>query len=371
MKLNLLSALVICLVFAACGKQEALDESTDADAPGGVMTMALNELNLATIIKEHASAVVKPTPWVSWWWPYGINGIAGPAEKYDTVYQNYLRSRGIDTSDYKGAADWERMRHSPRAPMYEGWFGHCNGWSAAALNVPEPRKPITIDGVEFSVGDQKALISESWMEFSGDFIGRRVNDKGDFSSDRFWDVAPAQFTLILANIVSGGNRGIVFDRFTGDQVWNQPLVAYRFFPPKPEDYLGAHPAAPDVHRVNMKAQIIWAEDKVDRDAITPEFDFQDPDNKYFNARTLQYELWLDGPVEFDAVGNIVRSGNILVTRENERYVGGFWKNNASGEGLNNTHPDYMWVAMARQGSSGYSNERLDAQWIHENIVGRQ
>lgn len=368
MKLALLLSLIMSMTFAACGKQEALEEAAD-DTPGGIMTMALSERNLAKIVSAHSSAIVRPTPWASWWWPYGSNGIAGPGEKYDTIYKRYLESRGVDTSNYQGVADWERMRHSPRAPMFEGWFGHCNGWSAAALNYPEPREPKVIDGVEFSVGDQKALISESWMEFTGDFVGRRVNDKGDFSSDRYWDVAPAQFTLILANIVSGGNRGIIFDRHTGDQIWNQPLVAYRFHPIKPDDYLGAHPAAPDVYRVNMRATITWSEDRVGRDDITPEFNPEKPSSKFFTSRTLDYELWLDGPVTFDASGRVVSSGNIMATREDDRYVGGFWKNSFSGEGMNNAHPDYMWTPFAIQGSSGYKNERIDDRFVKEKIAG--
>lgn len=371
MRLALVLTLLMCVGFAACGKKEKLEDSASSgDNPGGVMAMALNERNLAKIVNANSSAIVKPTPWASWWWSYGGGGISGPARKYDQVYQNYLRSRGVDTTNYQSAAEWEGSKHSPRAPLYEGWFGHCNGWSAAALNYPEPREPLTIDGVTFSVGEQKALLSESWMEFSGDFVGRRVNDKGDFSSDRFWDVAPAQFTLILANIVSGGNRGIVIDRYTGDQVWNQPLVAYKFNPIKPEDYLGQHPAAPDVYRVNMSAQITWADDNVGRDEVTAPYDPSKANSHFFKSRTLNYELWLDAPAVFDASGRLVSSGNIMVTREDDRYVGGFWKNGSDPAALVNSHPDYMWTPFAIQGSTGYKNERVDDHWIHDHIAYR-
>lgn len=358
----------ICLVAMGCGKKDALRDEATTEAPPGIATMALSETNLARIVTSHSKAEVKPTPWASWWFPYGSNGIATAAAKYDTVYQNYLRSRGADVSNYQEAAAWERRRHSPSWPTFESWFGHCNGWSAAALHYPEPRAPKTIDGVEFSVGDQKALLAESWMEFSGDFVGKRVNDKGDFSSSAYWDIAPAQFTLILANVVSGGKRGIVFDRYSGDQIWNQPLVAYTFEPITPEDYLGAHPSAPDVYRVNMSAKIYWAEDRVGREDITPPFDIDNPNRKYFSVRKLTYELWLDGPIEFDANGVMVRSGDILVTREDDRYVGGMWKHSADTASMLNGHPDYMWVPFAVQGSTGYKNERLDDEWIRKHIA---
>lgn len=363
--------LAIAISASGCGKQKA----TSVPDQGGQTTQITLEstTNFAATIKSHSRAVLTPQPWASYWWPYGSNGIASggydsaglsPADKYDLAYQASGRAPvGPD----KSAAQWERSFHSPSAYNFEGWFGHCNGWAAAALLVPEPRAPKEIGGITFSVADQKALLSESWLEFSGDFIGTRTNEKGDVGSAAFWDIVPAQFHLVLTNVMGKQKRGVVFDRYTGDQVWNQPLVAYNIDPVRREDYLGPHPSFPDIHRVNVSTTIYWSEDNVHPEAITPQFDINNVDLSFFKTRTLRYELWLDGPVEFDEAGNITSSGNILVTGENSRYHGGMWKHGTESADLVNTHPDYMWVPLAAQHSSGYKNIHIDDGWIRENI----
>src|SRR5262249_17857202 len=144
------------------------------------------------------------------------------------------------------------------------------------------------------VRDQKALLAESWMEFSGDFVGTRVNDEGDFSSAAFWDVVPAQFHLMLTNVVGKQKHGLILDRHTGHEIWNQPLEGYKIEPVKPEDYLGAHPQYPDIYRVNMTAWIWWANDNVDPDELTPPFSIEAMGEEiydhFFPGRKLKYEL---------------------------------------------------------------------------------
>ncbi|MBY0472152.1 hypothetical protein K2X30_13375 [bacterium] len=361
--------------FAGCAKQDAREDRGASTQPT-FAAEAQSALNLAELMQKHSQAIVKPQPWASNWWPYGSAGIASggydpqgmsPAEKYDTAYKVYYEAHGGNIAALKSAASWERSLHSPSAFNFESWFGHCNGWAAAALLVPEPRESKTINGVTFAVRDQKALLSESWLEFSGDFIGTRANDKGDTSSAAFWDIAPAQFHLILANIVSRQNKGVVFDRYTGDQVWNQPLVAFRTDPIQREDYLGPHPQFPEIHRVNVSTTIWWAEDNVHPDAITPEFDIENENVAFFPMRKLRYELWLDGPPEFDSLGRLTKSGDILITSENSRYYGGAWKNGTTTEALLNSHPDYMWVPLGVQFSTGYKNPNIDDGWIRDFI----
>lgn len=365
---------VVLTMLAAMGCTKKAAEKPNTDS-ATLAPAALNSTNLAEGMRAHAAAIVTPNPWAGYWFPYGSGGITGPAAKYDEAYLNGMRAQGRDTSNYESLASWEIGNHNAGAWKFEPWFGHCNGWSASALMVPEPRAPKTINGVTFDVADQKALLAESWLEFSGDFVGNRVNDKGDFSSAAFWDVVPGQFHLLLVNLVGKLNKGLIIDRHTGHEIWNQPLVAYKIDPVKPEDYLGPHPDFPAIYRVNMTASIWWANDNVDSEEITPPFDPNLPANEYtdhfYPGRVLHYELWLDGPVEFDAAGNMTSSGNILVTNEAGRYVGGVWKNGTSPAVLINTHPDYMWVPYGRQHSTGYKNPRIDDSWVRDNIASEE
>ena len=341
-----------------------------------------DEKNLAVLMGKYSSAVVPSQPWVGYWWPYTGAGIASafrdqqklsPADKYDLAYQEQLKAQGIDVSSgYLSAAAWERSRHGPGLGVVAGWWGHCDGWAAASMMAPEPREPRQINGVTFEVRDQKALLSEAWLEFSSDFIGERVQEAGDTSSAAFWDVVPAQFHLILSNIVAKQGRGLIFDRYTGDQVWNQPLVAFEFDEIKPADNIGAHPDYPNVYRVNVGARIWWANDDVHPDDITPTFDLENyrdkKSDRYFSTRKLRYELWLDGPLVFDENGQLTSSGDILIGRSGSIYVGGVWKNGVDRARLVHSHPDYMWMPFALRSEGYRKNPRIDDGWIRTNLM---
>lgn len=377
--------LTFCLALAGCGKNSKSQGLLDVNQSGSLIRpMAKRVKNLAELQKFHSSAILSPQPWVGYWWPYVGSGIANglrdpenlsPADKYDAAYKRFLRSQGKSTENYQAAADWERAYHGPGLAHVASWWGHCNGWAASALMIPEPDGPKIIQGVRFDVRDQKALLAESWMEFSGDFLGNRVDSDTDFSSAAFWDVVPAQFHLLLADVVSRQNLGIILDRYTGQEIWNQPLVAYQIEKITKSDYLGAHPSYPSIFRVNVTAKIWWASDAVAPDEITPKFDFDrlgDEFNDYFfPGRVLRYELWLDGPVVFDENGEMTESGDILVmdAGEGDHYVGGVWKNGINPAALIHSHPDYMWRPFGLQRSTGYKNPRIDDGWVRQNIGG--
>lgn len=350
-------ALLICLVFSACGKGSGNITTgglsppyppVQPEQPGVAVTGDANFFNL---ISKYSQGQVNPTPWAGYWWPFSQNGTASADAKYESV------------AGPSGAVSWEMANHGPNVPGIQDWWGHCNGWSAAAVLHPEPRADLTQGSVTFSVGDQKALLSEIAMEVDGDFFGHRVTDPNDFTSLTYQDVFPDQFFLVLTNIVGSG-RPLIIDRYTGVQVWNQPMVGYQIQPVTPSDYLGADPTAPDVYRVMITLQIWWASDGVPGDYITEPFDFADTTS--FQSRVLTGEVWLDAPPQFDASGKLVASGNVILTSQNSYVLGGQWHNGVV-EGVE-SHPDYMWIPMSEKPSSGYSNPNVDIATV-KRILG--
>lgn len=316
--------------------------------------------NLADLQRWYSKAVVKPLPWVGYWWPYNLNGISSgefdrkklsPAEKLDMA---------LGSGDW--VSGWEYQNHG-QGRSSPDWWGHCNGWATAAVMENEPRGPITVNGVRFDVRDRKALLAEYWMESGSDFIGHRVWSFDDTSSSAFWDVTPAQFHLLMTNIVGKQNRSVIADRYTGAEVWNHPIIAYQIEPIRPEDYLGADPRYRNLYRVDIKATLWWANDEVESDAVTPRFEWKD--GEYFTKRRLRYELWVDAPLRFDSRGRLVSSGNIIMT---DTGVGGRWKNGTSYATLVESHPDFIWIPITYSRSTGYKNPRLNDAWVHSNIV---
>lgn len=320
-----------------------------------------DEWNLARLEANYSSGIAEKVPWVGYWWPYNSNGIASgrfnrsgisPAKKIDRLF-----SSGGE------AVEWEYYNHGRGRPGVNRWWGHCNGWAVASILEEEPREGVTVDGTFFTVSDRKALLSEYWAENASEFFGDRVYGANDYSSAAFWDVVPAQFHIVLANVLGREGKSFAIDRYTGVQVWNQPLVAYRTFPIRPRDYLGPDPRYPNIFRVNVTTTIWWANDMLSPSALTPPFRWVE--NAYFKKRTLRYELWVDGPLKFDSSGGLVSSGDIILT---DRGIGGRWKNGVSGASLNNTHPDFMWIPFGYAQSTGRKNPHIHDDWIRDNIA---
>jgi competence ComEA-like helix-hairpin-helix protein len=124
------------------------------------------------------------------------------------------------------APAWEMLNHW--SPAGSGWWGHCNGWAAAAILTNEPRTVQTVNfggdkTMELGVADQKGLLSESYYSQLSNFYGSRYNgDEGDDISD----LSPKAVLQILSTYI--GDRGVplVFDVTAGDQVWNYPAYEY-------------------------------------------------------------------------------------------------------------------------------------------------
>lgn len=319
------------------------------------------EKNFATLLNSYAQSKSKQTPWAGFWWPYTKNGIASgtagggsPAGKYDAA-------RGGRTS----SQSWEVKNHGAGVKGVQGWWGHCNGWCVAAALFPEPREAVTVNGISFGIADIKALLTEAGMEASADFYGNRVDWGSDFNSPKVDDPVPNQYFLVLTNYMGKLREPVLIDRFTGNEVWNQPVAGYKFEYPKPSDYLGASPDAPGVYRIRVTSTLWWSNDGVSPDVITPDFEYQ-ADGYYFQNRELQMELWLDGPVVFGADGRIQSSGNIIITRQGDYFVGGTWLGAANNS--SDGHPDYIWIPYSVLTPTEHSNPHIEMEWVKKHIL---
>jgi hypothetical protein len=322
------------------------------------------EKNFANLINSYAKGKVEPTPWAGYWWPYTKNGIAAggftdnqsPAGKYDAA-------RGRTTQSQA----WEVKKHGATVPQVQSWWGHCNGWCAAAALFPEPRATAKVNSITFNIGDIKALLTEAGMSVSADFFGERIDNWDNTGSPKYWDTIPNQYFLVLTNYIGKNKQAVLIDRYTGYQVWNQPVTGYQFEYPKPADYLGNSPEAPNIYRIQLTSKLWWADDGVAPDVQTPAFTFQE-DEPVFSVRELRMELWLDGPVVFDAAGKVQSSGNIVVTREGDHLVGGVWRTDNGSE----SWPDYMWVPYSivkpTDPDQDYANPDVDIDWIKAHIL---
>jgi hypothetical protein len=156
-------------------------------------------------------------PWSGWWWPAdeAVRGPKlydrdGPLARYDLL----ARARGLG---HRSLREWEFANVRLTGGRFL-WAGHCNGWAAAAILEPEPRAPSTVDGVTFSVADQKGLLA-SWH-----FADRVAWSYGDDERG----VAAPDFHRQLLRWIGDQKKPFVVSAFAGSQqIDNYPAYRYR------------------------------------------------------------------------------------------------------------------------------------------------
>lgn len=168
--------------------------------------------------------------WSGYWWPMkdehdtiNIYDDGGPLAKYD----QYCVAAGMTNPhalEFERWLNWSDGRLEAATGQKTFWWGHCNGWAAAASLEPEPTAPRQVAGIRFGIGDQKGLLTVVHNADPNDIIrGLGLNDAHIFHQ------------LLLQSIGREG-RAIIcdtkldpIDPQTGQQtreVWNYP--AYRY-----------------------------------------------------------------------------------------------------------------------------------------------
>ncbi|MCO4771339.1 MAG: helix-hairpin-helix domain-containing protein [Deltaproteobacteria bacterium] len=155
-----------------------------------------------------------------------------PLDKFSLLQQTEGHLHG--TNPWFGPA-WELLNHW--SPAGSAWFGHCNGWAAAAILDHEPREMKTFDSewgssvqgasdrdftIELSVADQKGWLSETNYSGLSNFFGARYNDEEDDVND----LSPKAVLQILGTYIKQRGVPLVFDTTATDQVWNFPAWEY-------------------------------------------------------------------------------------------------------------------------------------------------
>lgn len=331
-----------------------LSANSFAQQDGG---LKVKNTDFKDLYNNYRARAVTPTPWAGSYWAYADDGIAvggkdSPAKKYDTFFGQGNK-----------ATAWEKENHSCRKVEKEfkegceNWWGHCDAWSSAAIKESEPRQPAKNGTTSFAVSDQKAYLTEIWMSSDSLFAGDTDKEKEtktwvcnpkDKSYDVFWDVVPRDFFLIFTNYIGIQNESLVIDRFTGDQVWNQPVVGYKISPLKHGDIGKPEKASgKDLYPVKLTTTIYWANDSVDFDYVSPEFNLEKADellqsdtsfSTAYASRTLEFTLFFDQPVKLSgdqiaSAGKIVGKGIWEKQQNCEKY---------SPNDLDDGHPDFIW-----------------------------
>lgn len=351
----------------------------------------IKSTDFISLFNQHRTGQPDPVPWAGSYFAYQNDGTAMGVDSAGRGVDSATSSTPSAMMEYKavfgvsGGHEWEKENHT--CSIYSGadrescdaWWGHCNGWAGAAIKEYEPRKKATINGKSISVAGLKGLLTEYYLESDYHFEGTTdksqttgawVNEVGTSSYRSFWDVTPRQFFLLLTNYIGVQQRGIIVDRFTGDQVWNQPMVGYRILPITSKEQKVKLANGTQVSRYEMAMKIYWADDGVNPGVLSDVFSIDKMGDStstatgsdHYTGRYLKFYLDFDQPLTITDSGRKVGG--------NARMVGnGVWYNQqllldgkvaeVSWGSLDQTHPDFVWVVLnAAAESDNYRNPFL-------------
>ena len=97
-----------------------------------------------------------------------------------------------------------------------GWYGHCNGWTAAAIRHAEPQHSVVRNGVTFTPADIKGLLAEIYMYTESEFLGG-VDPA----------INPGTLHVVLTNWLGRGSHPVGMETAVGEVVINYPIFAYK------------------------------------------------------------------------------------------------------------------------------------------------
>lgn len=282
----------------------------------------------------------------------GTDEHLSPAEKYDLL---------IGDKDFTLTKKMIRngQPYADRDGAVPTWFGLCHGWASASFMMPRPTKGITVKAVDgrkitFSPSDVKALGTLLWANGSGQtrFIGGRCNDENpdrdgnhrETNPDCF-DTNPATWHLSVVNQIAVSKRSFVMDASAGSEVWNQPVLSYKYgyinpvtsasgrrladYKVKLSDWKKDPFAAKRSPKAEYIVKIVMSLEYLSENSASVAME-DSPDNDARTVKTYSYDLELD------------RENNI---------VGGEWHTSV--------HPDFLWVPVAGSKASSLGDAWLD------------
>ncbi|MGZ3426526.1 MAG: hypothetical protein ACXVCV_07750 [Polyangia bacterium] len=190
-------------------------------------------------------------PYPDTYWPFTDDGIDASWSTGDSPLTKFVKL--ADATNLKAAKDWEHNNHGNGVPGVGSWWGHCPGWTGAAMaNAPIKHavdakfasgKLVACTAgstgcTHFEIGDLNALMAEVYVDGDSSFIGARCDTaaasvkrdaNGRITTPGCGGVNPGTLLIVAAARMKKQHLPFAIDAqndYNTDQIWNQP--AYRY-----------------------------------------------------------------------------------------------------------------------------------------------
>ncbi len=286
----------------------------------------INETPKAADGKDGWEELKVDMPWAGFWYPIRGNelydGETAPLAKLD---------KAVDNAGRKGHAV-DEAKKATMASGAESWEGLCAPWALASISTTEPKATVTVDGVDFTVNDQKALLTKIHEKATSKIYGIRY-EGNDITDGSIQDIRPEAFHRIFMKRLGDDKQPFAIDSDAGPEVWAKPVYRVRWNvkkdPEKDNAYIVRALPWMVIHRSEIK------------DSLTSSTD------RY--APTYDYRLYVDPATQ--------RDGKLKV-------IAGEWLNES-----HRYHPDYI-VVPVKDGKLGSNNAGInEALDVVRQIVG--
>ncbi|MBA3391542.1 MAG: pre-peptidase C-terminal domain-containing protein [Deltaproteobacteria bacterium] len=281
MKISAGLAIGLCLAGAGgCVGDEGDDDKPDqsdvkggadgkAEAWGSSDNPALFNTNLEYRVTElPRTGQARNVPWAGNYWPvyedsinkkwaggtseapstkygraFGVTGVEDAVSKNHGVDNNLSRTSCTTDSQCNAAATEKCAKREGQTTgrCIPTWWGICHAWAPVAILLPEPKQPVTYNGVDFKVQDIKALLTLVHDRTETRFVSLRCDataSENQITFDKYGrpnggastncrDTNPGTFHVLMTNYLGKQGESFVYDRTWDSEVWNQPLRGYR------------------------------------------------------------------------------------------------------------------------------------------------
>lgn len=314
-------------------------------------------------------------PWAGSYWPtyqdninfkWGGANTDSPAKKYERAFYPdggtkvedlVSRYHGIDSVQKSCQAETDcssefgevcaRRDGADAGRCVATWWGICHAWAPASILLPEPRYPVTKNGITFQPQDLKALGSLVYNNTTSKFVSLRCNkqnslpDGGGIQYDEYGrptdahrecrDTNAGTYHVLLANYLGIQKQSFVEDRTYNYEVWNQPLRSYSITQK-------LEVSANDAHRLIGAAAVL----PTDGGAIT--YRFNPNAKRFFHVKLSVQYISESGSDDGYTAPNISwytktdRYEYVLETDAEGKILGGEWLGSSK-----QNHPDFLWL----------------------------
>jgi hypothetical protein len=197
-------------------------------------------------------------PYPDTYWPFTSEGVDNKWNGSDPSPLEKAMSL-LGPKQVKQAKDWEHNNHGNGVPGVASWWGHCPGWTGAAMFNKPILHAVSVktsfdangdlvecnkgeaDCVTFEIGDINALEAEVFVDGDNGFLGARCDTKPDeIKRDKYGRIErngsgchglnAGSLLVILGNRMKRDHLPMAIDAqnsFNTDQIWNQPAYRYK------------------------------------------------------------------------------------------------------------------------------------------------